>query len=84
MFALSKGQVVRYHIDEDQGEHQHHHGPDSPISVSALPKVVAWVSVIPRPSSFTLYVVLGDAHSVPIKKPTRRNTTSVLSHRLTL
>src|ERR1700722_15355838 len=57
MFPRPQRQVVRYHINKNESEHQDHNDLDSPISMRALPEVVARMQVISRLGSFALHVV---------------------------
>jgi len=97
-FARSQGQAVRRHVDKHKCEHQHHRGPDSPISMRVLPEVVTRMSVIPWLGSFAFHVMRVCAHFIPIKrgptslqtddarkqkKPTQPNTRGVRLRRLT-
>src|SRR5664280_2648113 len=66
--ARSQGQAVRHHIDQDEGEHQQHREPNSPISMRVPPKGTAQVNVIPWLGSFALDIVFVRAHFVTINK----------------
>jgi hypothetical protein len=66
-FARPERQVARHYIDAHQREHQHHRGPDSPISVCMPPKMMARMNVIPWLGTFALYIVLVITHFVPNK-----------------
>ena len=67
VLARSQRQAISHHVDKDEDKHQHHRGPNSPIPMRVLPKVVARVNVIPCLGSFALDSVLVAFHGIPNK-----------------